>query len=190
MARVEHDELTLLPARRREVLDGGERDGVVVAPGEDERGDGRVGLRRMAAAIVEERDREWRLALAPVVVDGSDARGAPARDGHGTDARLPAVDEPEGRREEDEAAHAVGMALGGERGEIPTEARAEEHAWFVGEQGLDDREHARDRQMREVGCEIRNLERRAQLGEPGAEELRLRAARAGGEAVKVKGGAG
>src|SRR5206468_4009593 len=50
---------------------------------------------------------------------------------------------------------------------------------------LDDREHAGDGQAREVGREVRDLERRAHLGESGAEELRLRAARPGGEAVEI-----
>jgi len=111
---------------------------------------------------------------ARVMEDGSDFGCAPGRrprDRYGASHRVT----NRRRREEDEAVHAVGTALGGERGEVAAEARAEEHARSLGPATRRRSRASRDRQVREVGREIRNLERDAQLGEASAEELRLRA---------------
>src|SRR5262245_15754065 len=77
------------------------------------------------------------------------------------------------------------MALGGERSEVASEARAEQERPPRCDQRLDDRELARDRHVREIRSELGNDERQASIGEPRAEELRLGAERARGEAVEV-----
>jgi len=67
--RVEDDELAR-GTSRREALDGGERDRVVVASGKDEGGHVRVGLAGIAARVVEQPDVERNLAAVAVVVNG------------------------------------------------------------------------------------------------------------------------
>src|SRR5439155_23547552 len=65
------------------------------------------------------------------------------------------------------------------------EARAQHDGRTAGDDRLDDPEHAGAGDVREVGREVGDLQRDALLREPRAEELRLRAAGAGGEAVEV-----
>ena len=187
MARVVHGQLPPGP-RAGEALDRRERHGLVVPAGVDERRRRRIGLFRVAARVVQQIDRQRQVAPQAVVVDGRGSVLPPACERGRPDACLPARGEAEGRGEENEAAHAVGRAGGGERGQVAAEARAEEHGRPAREDRLDHGEHAGHRHVREVGREVGDLQRDAVRCDSPAEELRLGAAGAGSEAVEVREG--
>src|SRR5207245_2395753 len=94
VAGLEDDQLARR-ARAREVLDRRERDGVVMSPGEHQRWAARVGLVRIAARVVEERDRQGLLAAAPVMEDGQHAVRAPPGHRRRADTYFPACREAE-----------------------------------------------------------------------------------------------
>src|SRR5262249_61163343 len=110
----------------REAPAGRGRNRIVLAAGEAQRGGVGVGLVRVAAGVVEELDVERDLTPVAVVVHGRRPRGSPAGERRLPDARLPALDEAEGGREEDEPAHRGGASGRGERRQVAAQALARE----------------------------------------------------------------
>ena len=106
------------------------------------------------------------------------------------EARAPPLEQAERGREEDEPLDG-GDARGRQRGEVTAERAADDRVRRLGaaERRLGDGEHRRRRGALEAvrpGGEVRDVERRAERGEPLGEDARLVRGRAGREAVEVE----